>query len=586
MSELLKHFAARKGVTAALLVSSFLISVLALASPLFVIQVLNRYVAFGVDATLFTLATGAIIAVILEFGFRQVRHRFAAGVTVRPNEALSMSSFGILTTSKSAALERIPPGIRRQIISGANAIQALYSAPNITTMLDLPFAILFIIALALLSPILASIAAAFIAVALFITYAGAVSMKQTTKDMTAASGTDNVLVSSAINASDTVRAFNAGPFLRRTWQEHTRFAQGLTRKMAVKRGLLQSLSQSMTGIMTIVVIGVGATLVVQAQLDVGAMIGCNILASRALATVIRVANLGETIAKASQATIQFKEFNRLPLEAQQGSALAEFHGRISFQDLTVSHPGSVTPLIESLNLNLEPGTFLVVTGANGTGKTTLCRLLLGLIEPQRGHLMIDGVDLRQIAPEWWRRQVCYLPQEPSFLNATIADNLRANNPEMDEAGLNKIINDAGLRPFMDKTLKGMDTPVTDNGRHLALGIRRRMALARAMATKGRLVVFDEPTEAMDAEGCKAVYTMINYFMQEGRTIIACTQDPQIMRSAHILDLNFKPTPKVVPNPNASKGNGGKPEALNVKEPALSLGEAAGAGTIEEAGEGA
>ena len=189
------------------------------------------------------------------------------------------------------------------------------------------------------------------------------------------------------------------------------------------------------------------------------------------------------------------------------------------------------------------GSVLVVTGSNGSGKTTLARLLVGLIEPSRGQILVDGVDLAQVVPTWWRRQVAYLPQEPRFLNASLRDNILAFNPELDESGLNQLIDSAGLRPFVSQNLEGFDAMVANNGDNLSLGIRRRLALARALATDGPLAVFDEPTEGLDTEGCAHIYATMNQLAGRGRTIIAFSHDANIVKGTHrVLDLNAKPTP--------------------------------------------
>ena len=136
MVEVLKRLGTRPGVTTELMIATLFTNLLALASPLFVIQVLNRYVTFGVDATLRTLVFGVLIAIVLEFGFREIRMRLAQGLAIKPDEALALAVFGTLTAAKSSALEQVPPGVRRQAINGVDAIQQAYNGPNIGTVVD------------------------------------------------------------------------------------------------------------------------------------------------------------------------------------------------------------------------------------------------------------------------------------------------------------------------------------------------------------------------------------------------------------------------------------------------------------------
>ncbi len=545
MKELLARLFSRPVIAFELIVASLFANLLALATPMFVIQVLNRYIAYGVDSTLATLTAGVVIAIVLEFGFRQVRLRLAGAVNARFDEAQASGAFDVLTGAKAAAMDMLPPGLRREVIKGAETVQAAYNAPNVAAVLDVPFALVFVGALFLLSPLLAAIAVGFLSVIFVAVMVNQLSLRQPTRQLTAVSGRCGTLVDSAIVAADTVRAFNSSGFLRRLWRGETRTLDGLRRRIVARQGLLLSLTQSSQALMSVAIIAIGATLAVKGDLSVGALIGANILAARALGPISRLAGLTGQFARARQSLNMFREFAKLPQERMQGSALSEYKGGLEFKDLAFAFPGSNAPLFESLSMKLEPGAILVVNGANGAGKTTLARLLLGLLEPTRGQILVDGVDLAQVVPEWWRRQVVYLPQEPRFLNATLRENLLAFNPELDDGGLNGLVRAAGLRSFIDHNPAGFDAPVVNQGDNLSLGHRRRLALARGLATDGMLVVVDEPTEGLDGEGSAKVYAVMNELAKRGRTIIAFSHDPNIIMGARfVLDLDSKPVPKL------------------------------------------
>ncbi len=554
MKELLARLKSRPAIFAEMIAASLLANILALATPLFVIQVLNRYIAHGVDATLATLAAGTIIAILLEFGFRQVRLRLAASVNAPFNQRLTNSAFAVLTGAKSAASDALAPGLRQQIVSGADTIQTTYAAPNVAALFDVPFALIFVAALFLLSPTLAVIVAVFLILVFAVALMTMATLRQPTRDMLTTGGRRSTLIGAAITAADTIRAFNAQDFIRRQWRDESALFQRLHRIVTGRQGMVQTLSISAQALMSVAVIATGAILVVQGRLDVGSMIGANILAARALGPLIKLAQMSESFVKARQALALLHEFSKVPQERTEGSALGEYSGALEFQDLGFAHPGQRTPLFESMSLKLEPNALLVVAGSNGAGKTTLARLIVGLLEPTRGKILADGVDLAQIVPEWWRKQIVYLPQEPGFLNATIRDNLLAGNPDLDDGALNELIRAAGLKSFIDQSLEGFDTPLTANGANLSLGVRRRLALARALATDGMLVVIDDPTEGLDTEGAQLVIDTINKLAKRGRTIVVFSHDPQILAAApHYVDLNSKPVPKLVRKKKDKKG---------------------------------
>ncbi len=546
MKEMLTRLAARPGLAMELVAASLFANILALASPLFVIQVLNRYVAQGVDATLATLTTGVILAIMLELGFRQVRLRLASAVSARKDEDLAVGAFSILTGAKAAAVDLLPSGLRREILSGADTVESAYSPSNMAAVLDVPFALIFVIALYLINPVLALIAAAVLVVVFLAAVVSLATLRQPTRELTGVSGRRGALVSSAMSAGDTVRAFNGALLLRNLWKDELRTFHGLRRRISGGQGRVQSLTQSAQAILSVAIVAVGATLVIAGDLDVGAMIGANILAARALGPVVRLAQMSESFAKARQSLDMFSEFAKLPQERLEGSALREYKGGLQFKDVGFGFSTSNSPLFESLSVNLEPGSILIVIGANGSGKTTLGRLIVGLIEPRRGHILVDGVDLAQVVPEWWRKQIVYLPQEPRFLAASMRDNLLSFNPDLDDAGIGRLVDAAGLRRYIDESPEGIDSMIVGNGENLSLGVRRRLALARALATDGMLAILDEPTEGLDLAGRKQVYAVMNDMASRGCSIVAFTDDPNIMKGVRfVLDLNTKPVPRLI-----------------------------------------
>ena len=161
------------------------------------------------------------------------------------------------------------------------------------------------------------------------------------------------------------------------------------------------------------------------------------------------------------------------------------------------------------------------------------------------QILVDGIDLQQVSTQWWRRQITYLPQEPALINTTIEKNLRINNPGMKPEHLDLIIEASNLRKFLDESKDGLDTQIVQNGWRLSEGIRRRIALARALATQGKLIIIDEPTESFDSEGCAAVRTVLGQLVKQGNTVVIMTHDINSVTGPHtLLDLNEKPKPKI------------------------------------------
>ena len=548
MGEFYRRLKAKPGLAAEVVTASLFANILALASPLFVIQVLNRYVGHGVDATLAALASGVLIAVALEFGFRQVRLKLARGLSSRKDTELSTGAFGILTTAESMALMRIPPGERREVVRGLELVEGAYNPGNITAVIDVPFALLFSFTLFLLSPHLAAIALGFL---IFIFVTAVISQRNLRGPTATLSGAQNEvsgLLNNANGAIDTIRVFGGRNILSAAWTKASERSRLLRALIARRQALVQSITQSAQALMSVFIYSVGAWLVVHGKLDVGMLIGANLLSSRALGPIIKFAQLGESFAKAENALAKVREFASLPAEPDKGAKLSQFNGQIEFRDVSFTYPGANAPLFEGLSFKLPPGGVMVVTGSNGAGKSTLAKLAAGLLHPARGQVLADGVDLKQLEPNWWRQQLIYLPQEPTFINASLRSNLEAANPDQSEETLIRIVHEVGLGRFVDENPDGLDRMISNGGGNMALGQRRRLAFARAMFVGGKMAVLDEPTESLDEEGTAFVYSALIDMARRGKTIIAFSRNPKIVSAATlILDLDVKPTPALVVN---------------------------------------
>ena len=545
MNELFRRLFLSKSLAVEIIVASFFVNILFLASPIFVIQILSRYIGYGFDGTLYTLTVGMLIALALGMGFTVIRTRMCTVVSAESDILLQDAVLDSLAKIKASALERIPQAKVQEVLAGPQIVQSAYEATRIASVLDMPFFILFILAIFFLSPLLAIITLLAVATTVI---AGRMNMNKARK-------ADGALreetvrhrggVNSAISGVDTVRAFRGGEFLRKLWDEQVVRVMELKEQVVQQKSWSTAIVQALNSLLKVSIYAVGAKLVVMGDLTVGALIGVSILSAKALQISSSFMQAVQLMGKAEDAMRMISEFASMPRESAAGTALKAFNGRLEFHDVAIAFPGATGPLFESLSCRIEPGTVVGIIGANGAGKTTLVKLVVGLLDPARGQLLADGVDIRQLAPTWWRKQVMYLPQEPMFLNGSYKENITLPDPDIDGAKLNEIIRLSDLRRFLDSTPTGIDTVLSDGGRSLPLGIRKRLALARALVGQGSVAIFDEPTEGLDVEGCEAVFQVMNVLAKKGVTLIVVSRDPNIVKGfGMVIDLNSKPVPKI------------------------------------------
>ena len=543
MLEIIKRLSSKPILFFEMLLASLFGNLLALVSPIFVILVLNRYIAHGVDATLATLAIGTIIAIILEYIFRRVRYKFAENLNADIDKQQDINAYDSVTNSKLFPFSQIPTESVRDIIGSTDSIRHVYSPSNICLLLDVPFALIFLVTLYFLNPILCYITFVFVMVVSVYVLLGILSLRVPTQNLRQASGLRSHLIETSISSPDTIRTFDLSNYLDTRWSSATNSLHTLSGYIWDRQNRIQTAIRSASAFLTVIIISIGALLVVDGKLDVGAMIGANILAARALMPILSFSQQVDSWVRASQAKRSLSDFVKIPRERKIGSAINEYSGEISVRNVTFTYPNLAFTLIDEINFSVNAGEVLCISGQNGSGKSTLAKLLAGLLDPGQGQIFASGIDLQQIAPNWWRKQIIYLPQEPYFMNGSIKENFNAYNPNLTTGEIRAFLVEVGLEALADESPGGLNQSVGKGGLHFSLGVRRRLALARALSHDGPLVILDEPTEGIDAIGASYVYKIMNKMVRNGKTIIACSHDRDIIRGAHLfLDLNEKPRP--------------------------------------------
>ena len=543
MNELLKIIVSKRSLFIKLLVASLLVNILALATPIYVIQVLQRYVAYGVTSTLITLMVGIFFIAVFEFFFRNIRHRMAREYEMN-NVVLANNVLNKFITIKSHIFET-QSNFRNDIINkNLNNIQNVFTGTTIVALIDVPFSLIFLLALFFIHFQLGIICIIFLAIPFIVNSIYKNRIHKLSMQYTIVNSNLYRVYDNAITRNITIKYFKLLKYLTNSWNFIANNLANNKENLESEKNVLNSFAYGTGSLMTIFIIGWGATLAVDGQISVGALIGANILAARALAPLNRYVQIQESLSMASQSSREIEDYFKISSELNDGREIPNLKGELKLKDIQFQYPYTKNPLFESLSHEIIPGQITSVTGYNGSGKSTLIKVFSGVLELSRGSILLDEININQLSVEWYRNNLIYSPQEPKFIDGTLRDNIFGSN-NIDNNLLLNILKKTDLFDYVNNHEQGINMNLESRGENLPIGIRKRASLARAITNDGKLVFLDEPTEGLDKKGKDAVIRLVNEFKKENKTIIIATNEqPIIDISDSLIDLSSKPKPIV------------------------------------------
>jgi ATP-binding cassette subfamily C protein LapB len=545
-------------------ISTVTINVLALASSFYSIHLLNRYVTVGLTPTLVTLTVGVILSIIFEVLMRKQRQKVLLSISREGEEKTNSRVFESLARARFEPLSLVPLPIKREAMGAPMMQQQMASISNLGAILDLPFALLFLLAATLLYWPLGLIGLAMSAWALWLGYANEKNQRHAADEHAKSNSKNHQLGQFLLSAGEALRCLPMRLPLTRRWSEVGASSLGSRREGMVIQSDLQTTIQMMNQCLTVLVYSVGAMAVVRGDFTTGGLIGANILIARAFGACSRAAYLSDAILRAQRAEDALRQLEALEQETSDGNGVSPkaLLGHLELVDAAFFYPNQPVPLFERLDIALKPGQVMVITGPNGSGKSSLIKVMLGLLSPKRGLVRADSIELRQLSQEWWRSQIGYAPQEPVFFDGTLRENLLLDRPVVDDEVI-EWVKAMGLEGFLANDPAGLDRQIVGQDTGMAVGLRRRFVLIRAVLGNAPVLFLDDPTEGLDQQGQSAVAKLLNRLVSEGKTLVVASNEPFIFRAADVvIDMGQKPVPKVA----YVKREGGNKSAAGLPSP--------------------
>lgn len=445
-----------------------------------------------------------------------------------------------LTARLYRHLLQLPLGFFRPRLSGEivarvaqmQPVRQFLTGSALTVLLDLMFCSLFLAVMFTYSSLLSAIVV--FSLLLYLGYWCAVGpvLRQRALRELEVDAANTGFLTEVVAGIETVKASANAAVFERRWQRQlamqvkVAFNARLTGIWATQGiALIHKLSM-------VVLLWFGVGLTLDGELTPGALVAFNMLASRVTDPVLRLAQIWQDFQHTRVALERLGDILARPGEHGNGglASATVAQGRISLQGVRFRYDDDGREILRGLNLEIEAGSFIGVTGPSGSGKSTLARLLQRLDVPRQGRVLVDGVDLAVADPVALRRSMAVVAQECVLFTGSIADNIRLCRPQADDREVRNAARQAGATAFIEALEHGYDTEVGERGGQLSGGQRQRIALARALLTNPRILILDEATSALDYASEAAVIASLGQIAR-GRTVISVAHRLNTLRHA-------------------------------------------------------
>lgn len=511
------------------LVAAFMINLLAVAMPLFVMNVYDRVVPNNALDTLWVLALGMFVVLAGELVLRTMRGYFVDLAGSRADVKLSAfimeRVLGMRMEDRPASAGSFAANLRafesvRDFISSATAV----------AFIDVPFALLFLVVIAWIAPLL--VVPFLVGVVVLLVYATTVQgrMHELAETTYRAGAQRNATLIEGLVGMETVKALGAEAPIQRRWEK----SAALVARVGAQLRLLSATASNGAGwvsqSVSVAIIMIGVYLIGQGELSLGGLVACYMLSSRAMAPIGQVAGLLVQYHVASTALSSLDTLMKREVERPEGAAFISrpaLRGEVEFRDVSFHYPGQETLALRNVSLRIGAGEHVAILGRIGSGKTTLEKLILGLYRPTSGTLLIDGIDQRQLDPAELRRHVGYVPQDVTLFYGSLRENITMATPLADDAAILQAAATAGILPFVNTHPQGFDMQVGERGSLLSGGQRQGVAIARAVIGDPAILLLDEPTASMDQASEEDVKRRLRDYAA-GRTLIVVTHRTSLL----------------------------------------------------------
>ncbi len=526
----LPEFFKLRGVFGQIALTVAMITLFSLVIPLFFQIVVDKVLVNKSYNTLDVLGIG-IIVVILFNGIQEfVRSYLLLFATNKIDIATATKTFQHLMHLPLDFFEHVPSGVLLKHMQQTEKIRGFLSGNLFFTILDLCSLVIFIPFLLLYSVELTLVVIGFSVLMALVIATLIKPFQRRLDELYQAEGKRQSMLVEAIHGVRTVKSLALEPVERKHWDDTTAYAIKAYFRVGKISMTARTISQILEMLMTICVIWIGAHLVFNHSISIGALIAFQMLAGRVTGPLVKMVGLIHEYQQIALSVRMLGVVMNTPVESQGGGVRNPLRGNVAFENVTFQYRMDTPQVIKHLSLDVPQGKTIGIVGRSGSGKTTLTKLLQGLYPVQMGLVKIDGIDIREIDKAHLRSSIGVVLQENYFFSGTVRENISLTKRS---ASLEEILYAAklaGAHDFVQKLPRGYDTVLEENASNLSGGQKQRLAIARALLTNPPILIFDEATSALDPESECVIQRNLKA-IANGRTVLIISHRLSIVSHA-------------------------------------------------------
>lgn len=509
-----------KKIIAQVLLGSFVVQLFGLVTPLFTQVILDKVLVNRTMATLDVLAVAFIVVAIFELLLNLSRNYIFIHTTNKIDAKLGAKLFKHLFKLYYVYFENRQVGNIVARVRELDRIREFITNKSVSVLIDAFFSIVFLAIMFVYSPKLTSISLIFLGIIAVIYVAITPELRVRLEEKFQMGAHSNSYLVEAVTGVQTVKSLAIEGSMFRKWEDKLGKYLKSSFNLAIMGNFTGSICGFLQKAMTIAILYVGVMLVIENKLTIGQLIAFQMFSGQFAAPMLRLVGLWNEFQQTLLAVDRIGDILNSPLEKQSENAITLSHvkGDIKIENMSFRYNVDAPLVLKNINLEIKAGEKIGFVGRSGSGKSTITKLIQRLYYTTEGTIFIDGIDTRNIDPIWLRTNIGIVMQENYLFSGTIKDNIAQPRPNVPMEGIIQAAQVAGAHEFISKFPKGYDTEVGERGSSLSGGQKQRIAIARALISNPRILIFDEATSALDYESERIIRDNMA-MISKGRTTI-------------------------------------------------------------------